>query len=353
MDPRISIIIPIYNTEYDLLKRCVNSILNQTYTNFEVLMIDDGSSSECAKKIDLLGKRDRRIKVIHKDNEGVSQTRNTGIELAKGEFIAFVDSDDTVSQNFLQEAISAMTLHVDIVFGKSEWIKKRKVIKTNCSGCKYVTKNYISLSDRYQKEKVLKRLLYWPNTDEAFKDGFQPEIWCKLYRKNLFENIRFKENIKIGEDILFMSECIMNSSGICIVNSMWYQYYINDNSVMNTHSLDKLDQYILFYTGLKEFCIRNNFEEILRVRTFFLISELLSSVLQKLSLREILNMSKKIYRYDDIADNLSKIGIKKDTVPITASVCFMIGINYFSFKIAGRYCKYHLRHFVKVILKLR
>ena len=102
LQEKISVIVPIYNVE-DYLHRCVDSIINQTYTNLEIILVDDGSPDNCLKICDEYAKKDSRIKVVHKKNGGLSDARNAGLEIATGEYIGFVDSDDYISLYFYEK----------------------------------------------------------------------------------------------------------------------------------------------------------------------------------------------------------------------------------------------------------
>ena len=116
MENMISVIVPVYNVE-KYLDDCIESIVSQSYTNFELILVDDGSPDNCPKKCDGWAKKDKRIKVIHKENGGVSSARNAGIDAASGEFIMFIDSDDTIRQGCFERSVEMITKHdADIYF---------------------------------------------------------------------------------------------------------------------------------------------------------------------------------------------------------------------------------------------
>lgn len=117
----ISLIITVYNTPIRDLKRCFNSIFEQTYSNFEVIVIDDGSKTEIAQYLDGMAKRDARIQIHHIENAGVSHARNLGIQYSKGNYIAFCDSDDTLTNNFLQNNLKfSLEYDLDLVIGGAD-----------------------------------------------------------------------------------------------------------------------------------------------------------------------------------------------------------------------------------------
>ena len=187
MNYKISIIVPVYKVEA-YLDECISSLVNQTYFNLEIILIDDGSPDNCPLICDGWAERDSRIKVIHKKNEGQSKARNVGLNIATGDYIGFVDSDDWIApemyekllQGFHNDTISITSCNVLSVRGekKEPWVSSWKVEK----------ERLISYSDYARK------LL----TMEA---NFT--MWSKLYRRDLFEKVRFREG-RLNEDSLLV-----------------------------------------------------------------------------------------------------------------------------------------------------
>jgi glycosyltransferase involved in cell wall biosynthesis len=131
-NPKISIIVPLYNTER-YLQRCFDSLVNQTLKEIEIILVNDGSTDNSSKICDEYAKRDRRIKVIHKENGGVSSARNTGMELASGEFLAFVDSDDYVTKEYIGRMLEYYKIYPDadiVIFGQARVIGNKTTIHT-------------------------------------------------------------------------------------------------------------------------------------------------------------------------------------------------------------------------------
>ena len=150
--PKISVIIPVYNAE-SFLCRCVDSILAQTYSNFEILLINDGSSDSSSTICDKYALKDCRIKVFHKDNGGVSETRNVGINNASGEWITFVDSDDWISSNTFQECIDYLTDCELVRFSAA------MVLDPECRKIKIISINEINDIKEYFEEVFSRRTL--------------------------------------------------------------------------------------------------------------------------------------------------------------------------------------------------
>ena len=189
MKPLISIIIPVYNSE-KTLKRCVDSILNQTFRDWELFLIDDGSTDESGKMCDQYAVIDERIKVFHKENGGVSSARNMGLDYAIGEWITFVDSDDSLTDyafefdwKNINEDLILFPFYFNYRNGSSELFSLRTSGIIN------------SLIPFYEKE---------------FTQLIFRVPWSKLYRKKLIGNLRFDEKIKCGEDTLFVVNYLKN-----------------------------------------------------------------------------------------------------------------------------------------------
>jgi glycosyltransferase involved in cell wall biosynthesis len=186
--PLFSIIVPVYKAE-KVLPECIESILSQTFSNFELLLINDGSPDKSGTLCEEYARKDRRICVFHKNNGGVSSARNFGIERAKGKWVAFVDSDDWLEVNFLEKMLNiAQKLNVNAVF-------------CNCS---YVFENEIKADNRFKENKiedsvaVVKRILN--------KYEMRSELWGKIIQKKFLQTLKLKEHVAIGEDFLFLLE---------------------------------------------------------------------------------------------------------------------------------------------------
>lgn len=225
MKPGISIIVPIYNVE-KYLQRCIDSILKQTFKDFELILVDDGSPDKCGEICDEYKKKDSRVRVIHKENGGLSDARNAGLDIAKGDYIGFVDSDDFINKNMYQ------VLYEAIINTRAE-----------VSQCKF---KYFS------NESEIKEINYgdeeyklYRNT-EAIESVIENEIlnvnvWNKLYSRHLFKDIRFPKG-KIHEDEFVTYKLFFYSNRICYVNKELYYYFNNSQGIMRSNSiLKKLD----------------------------------------------------------------------------------------------------------------
>lgn len=213
MENLISVIIPVYNVESQL-DRCVESIIAQTYRNLEIILVDDGSPDSCPEKCDLWKKRDSRIKVIHKENGGLSSARNAGLEIATGEYISFVDSDDRVESIFLEKMLyHLLDTNADIV--------ECAILQEDENG----TKQLLALSGDVQKKDDA-RVHLLKNDKKVFSFS-----WNKLYRASTIGNIRFCDDLRFGEDTPFIFEVLENCKRYCQLNEPLYHYIMREDSL--------------------------------------------------------------------------------------------------------------------------
>ena len=184
--PKVSVIVPVYKVE-KYLPECIESILAQTFTDFELILVDDGSPDNSGKICDDYAARDSRIRVFHKENGGVSSARNLGLDNARGEWIAFVDSDDWIDTNMLQKMIAVAMLGTDLVISGYHTVKKTK---------RYTREGLSVLSGNSTRFFA-----------SLFVNGFINSPCFKLFRNKVISSkrIRFYDNIGIGEDTIFVT----------------------------------------------------------------------------------------------------------------------------------------------------
>ena len=215
-DDFISIVIPVYNV-HEYLFRCVESILNQTYRNFEIILVDDGSTDGSGEICDKLVEKDSRVKVIHKENGGVSTARNTGLSILSGKFVTFVDSDDTVNPRFVEEMHAAFDESVDMV-----------VCAYNCvdeTGKVQPVNSNQDCSAVFSREDAIGTMLYGKL--------FAGHCWNKMFRKSKLDNLIFCSDIAVYEDLLFCLEYLLKSTKIKYIPSLLYNYYNRQDSALH------------------------------------------------------------------------------------------------------------------------
>ena len=245
----ISIIVPVYNVE-NYLNKCLDSILCQTYDNFEVLLIDDGSLDGSPQICEEYAKRDNRVRVIHKMNGGVSEARNDGIKNAKGAFLCFVDSDDYVSPNYLSALVgSQQENNADVVFGKY---------------CKDISGKIVYMHEDL-KTLINEKKIAMFFSDKEYVMGSMCRL---LLRKSIFETINFDKSLKYCEDLYFVLNLFLIDLKFSYTNETIYYYFCNSNSV--TQKFNSKTSY--YYEAAMLKCIellKNNIQSCLKQSILF------------------------------------------------------------------------------------
>ena len=236
---QISVIIPVYNIDYEKLNRCILSILHQTFSDFEIIIVDDGSPVAIANKIDMLSKLDSRIKVFHRNNEGVSSARNFGVHKSSGKYIMFVDGDDLLAPWAMEQGVYALeSTDADIAIGRvlqtgriSEYNNQRR----NC-------KQPIVISTKQGRMELerhifLKNVGDWGRNENGWMFNLEG-CWSHLMKKNVAEAVPFIHGIAIAEDTIWAVELLRSNKNfsLCLVDDLWYYYIQNDMSVLHKYS---------------------------------------------------------------------------------------------------------------------
>lgn len=220
--PLVSVIVPIYNAGI-YLKQCIDSIVGQTYSYIEVILVDDGSTDNSAEICEKYALNDSRVFAVHQQNAGQASARNAGIKIAKGDFIIFVDSDDTIAANHIEELVTnAIHYNVDIAtcYAQKFWMDGKKE-KVN------ILDNDISI---YTSSQALSELCY----QRRFSQG----PWCKLIRKELLRDIEFPVGVGY-EDMATIYKIFGKADNIVLIPSITYFYRQHSSSTMHTEFSDK------------------------------------------------------------------------------------------------------------------
>jgi glycosyltransferase involved in cell wall biosynthesis len=214
-----SIIIPVYNTSNELLSRCIESFMNQTYTDWEIILVDDGSKEETALLCDSFSQHDKRIRTFHQQNAGVSNARNVGLSKARGNWIGFSDSDDELAVDTLSEVFKIIDAHKNV-----QLVRIPAFYYYGSSfGRKKIDKPSI-LSDKKSVDNVL------------FAQR-RNEVWNYYIRKDLLEESQFNPLIKIGEDLLFLLPIWERTSCAYFSDKgMYYYYYVEGSAMANVNN---------------------------------------------------------------------------------------------------------------------
>lgn len=230
---KVSIVVPIYNVE-KYINRCINSIVNQTYTNLQIILVDDGSLDNCGKIADEYAKKDSRIDVIHKKNGGLSDARNFGVKKITGDFTLFVDSDDWLDKNMVETMVSTINeFNADVVQ----------------VAFYYTYKDHLLYDDRFYKEDS-EPVIY--NNNELMKElvinnKVKNFAWGKLYKSSLIKDIPFKKGV-LFEDVFWAHNVMKNVNKYVIIHKPLCYYLQREDSIVSNYSIKNLD----ILKGLKE-----------------------------------------------------------------------------------------------------
>lgn len=250
----VSVIIPAYNIE-DYIGRCLDSIISQTYKNLEIIVVDDGSRDRTGEILDNYAKKDRRIKVIHKENGGVSSARNKGIEVAEGDYIGFIDGDDLIEPEMYKTLV--------------DLLEEENADIAHC-GYQMVFPDRIDYYHNTGKKKI-------QTTEEGLKDllsgeMIEPGLVNKLYKKELIKNCRLDETVKINEDLLMNYQLFKLSQKSVYYDITPYSYMIRSSSATGANSLiTKREDSLRVLNQIKDDCINNNLLSIIYKRYIYLL----------------------------------------------------------------------------------
>lgn len=223
--PILSIIVPVYNVQ-EYLDACINSLLSQTYERIEIILVDDGSTDDSGRICERYASLDPRIRVIHKENGGLSDARNAGIEIAKGEYIGFVDSDDWISTKMYEVLL-----------------RNLEVSKADIAVCERVAVYPDRMEDCGGTDSICV-LNQEESLDILYANKKYGSYACnKLFRKELFKSIRFPKG-RLFEDIYIMHELFGLANRVVFIDTGLYFYLQRPNSIVNSNNLDNWEEYV-------------------------------------------------------------------------------------------------------------
>lgn len=281
----VSVIVPVYNIEL-YLDRCVKSLIDQSQ-DIEIILVDDGSTDRSVQICDKYAENNSNVKVIHIQNSGVSNARNIGLSLAKGEYITFVDGDDWISEDFLQIAINKLKLTGSDIFMGS------------------YTENYDDGTEIKVNENIPTMILNYEECIEAVfiklpnKADLSFAVWGKVFRASLWKNVRFDTNLSMGEDAVAFWDVLKHANKVLYMPVMGYHYMQRVDSAVHTTSLkkalDNLKMHQYFYVESKA-----NFNKY--VQKYFLqryyaeeITVIIKAVSQKVKNPQVECIKRKVY----------------------------------------------------------
>lgn len=269
---KISVIVPIYKVE-KYIRECVESIIGQSYENLEIILVDDGSPDNCPAICDEYAKSDNRVKVVHKNNGGLMSARQAGLEVAVGDYVTFVDGDDSIEPDMYARFADAI--------GK---------YSPDMALCEF----YYSFSDRKEPSKQhLEKEFYTKAEMEAeiypamlfsgeyYEFGVMPCCWSKLFKRELLERHLYSvdQRIKMGEDAAFTYPCLLEAESLAYISAPLYNYRQENASMSNSYDANMADTILIPYRILKKsfgkYEGRYNLDRQLNMYLFYLLNVLL------------------------------------------------------------------------------
>lgn len=252
----VSVIVPIYKVE-KYLEKCINSIISQTYTNLEIILVDDGSPDNCGKICESFKNKDSRIKVIHKENQGLGMARNSGLEIATGDYVVFVDSDDWIDNNMIElMLLRSINENADIVVCGYKKCNEEKELQ------KVKTTDKLRIFDN--KDDIIKYavcpILGQDEIGENYKSRSM-SVWINMYSMPLLKNnsLQFvSERIYLTEDLFFNLKALLYSNKIVFMPECLYSYRYNPVSLSNGYRANKVELMQTMYNELYNILEKEN-----------------------------------------------------------------------------------------------
>lgn len=268
----ISVIVPAYNIA-PYIERCVNSILNQTYSNLEILLVDDGSTDDTPAIVDRLAEKDCRIRVFHIENNGVSNARNTALDVAKGDYVSIIDGDDWIEETLYEDAINAMN--------------------ENNVDC-YMFEYFIDTPEGSNRHSCDKSIYGVISCEDLLTYSIAPQnrfSVTKVFKRSLVGNIRFNQNIILGEDTLFICDVLAKVNGAYYTDKAYYHYEQREGSAVRSNFNKKKLSGIEAYIGVLEQAKATGYERFIKESKIALVN--LSIQLAKLIIKDSVYVDKK------------------------------------------------------------
>lgn len=330
MQPLISVIIPIYNVE-KYLNNCIKSVVNQSYNNLEIILVDDGSSDNCGKICDEWAIRDIRVNVIHKKNGGLSDARNVGISYAKGEYITLIDSDDYISIDYIEYLYNLL--------------KENNADISICNPFYVYENSKEKIDDRPNEQSMVKCM----KSIEAlnimlYQNYYDTSAWGKLYKTELFKGISYPVG-KLFEDLGTTYKLFLKADSIVFGNAEKYYYIQRSNSISNNKFNYKKLDYLYFAEEIHSYATKY-LPQIKDAAASRCISVVGNILLQLPNHSDYLNLKKELYR--NILGKRNGLLKNKD---VRKKNKVIILISYFPFNIFMKIFNIISKHNKRMILK--
>ena len=264
INPLISVLVPIFNSEKEL-RKCLDSIINQTYKNLEIILVNDGSTDKCGEICDEYAQKDSRIKVIHQENRGIASTRNVCLNNATGEYIAFVDSDDSILSDMCKDMLAkSLETDADMVVCDFENVYPEDMPKENTPIIPFEEGEILPV-DYVRKVS-------------GEHCGALSIVWNKLYKKHLFDNVKYPDG-KIHEDDATIHRICHNCKKIFYIKKAYYLYHKNRDGIMHKKfSAKRLDSTDAILDRINFFTDNDYPDSMIYNSELFLINDFISSI---------------------------------------------------------------------------
>lgn len=323
----VSVVVPIYGVE-KYVEQCIDSIIRQTYSNIEIILVDDGSRDNCPAICDEYARKDSRIKVIHKKNGGLVSARKAGVEAAHGKYIEFVDGDDWVSDQIVENLVSsAEKTNADIVmcsyYEASDYLKEHQLYTSTGEYSGETLRNLID-----------QRSLYGGSSDPHYQFGIEINVWNKLFQSKLLKELEDKvpDQISYGEDAACTMIALQKCCKLTIIDAPLYYYRINPESMSKAYSKKQTLDTIPLIIYLRN-CFQGN-DGLLKQLAYYHISITMANIGNESragSTKGLLNRYNKIKTFlkaTDFNKSLSEIDRKK-LPKSTDTMCSLIKAHLF------------------------
>lgn len=347
--PKISIIVPVYNVE-KYLPRCINSLKKQTLQDMEVILVDDASSDLSPQICDQAAAEDCRIKVIHKVNEGAGKARNAALEIATGEYIGFVDSDDFVDEEMFATLYNrAEKYRADLVMSGVLFVDGNMFSEKGTCICK----TYFAEDTHFETKEELKKLrmgIAGALPEEADDSKYGMSIWKNLFRHEIIKqnHLRFQSEREVfSEDALFMIDyisCIKKATGI---PEAFYNYCRNEDSISKSYKKDKFEKVLVFVSE-----VENRLQKDIESQEYQIyVDRFWQAMCRVLCSQEIMYAQDNNLKFTDLRKRLEEVCTHSLTVRTLNS--YPIGKLPFKQRVFAYGMKYRLYFVLKVLVALR
>ena len=307
----ISVIVPVYNVE-KYLKRCLDSIINQDYKNLEIIIVDDGSTDDSLKICYDYANLDSRVVVIHKENGGLSSARNVGLDLAHGEYIGFIDSDDYIESNMysmLKKSIDTYGSDISVcnyntIYNNSIFKKNFSLFEFNSSG----KDKFINIHNEYSSISII--------------------AWNKLYKKSLFDSIRYPYG-KLFEDKYIVCDLYDLANSISYILYPLYNHVVRNDSIINSFNIKRFDWIGAFDSNI-DFYKRKGYYDLVFKEEIKKYNILLDTIIN-LKIYKIIDNDFFILKYNELLDSISLIKMGKLNLNLKLLKIFKMRYVFFKY----------------------